>query len=401
MKQSRGFAYLTLADFIVRAAYQMGKTPLLPIFAATLGATDAYLGFIVSISTLTGMVLKPLIGLLSDRWGRLGWLIVGTIFFTTIPFVYRFVSTPEQLVFVRIIHGLSTAIYGPVTLAYIAEQSSQNQAERLGWFGMARSAGSVVGPAAAGWLLLTMEPVLVFTVIGMMSSLAFLPILLLPKPTHVPKAAKLPLKQHMRQAVQSWAQTPAVWLSGGLESAMYVATYAVRAFLPIYALSLGVNVALVGAFFALQEIVHMVTKPMGGRLGDRFGYLQTIALGLLGLGIALPLLTYTYHNFLFATAAILIGLAQALITSSAVALVAITVPEANMGASLGFIGTMKNGGKVIGPILAGGLIYWLDFRLTFQLMSIIIIIGAVGIWVYTTFQPKSGRRTPRHQAHLS
>jgi len=57
--QFRNFLYVTFADFIARTAYQMGKTPLLPIFAATLGATDTLLGFIVSVSTLTGMVLKP------------------------------------------------------------------------------------------------------------------------------------------------------------------------------------------------------------------------------------------------------------------------------------------------------------------------------------------------------
>ena len=67
MIRSRNFAYITSADFIVRSAYQMGKTPLLPLFAAALGASDAFTGFIVSVSTLTGMVLKPFVGILSDR----------------------------------------------------------------------------------------------------------------------------------------------------------------------------------------------------------------------------------------------------------------------------------------------------------------------------------------------
>ncbi len=70
------FAKITAADAIVRSAYQMGKTPLLPLYAASLGAGDAYLGFIVSISTLTGMLTKPFFGVLSDRWGRRSWLII-------------------------------------------------------------------------------------------------------------------------------------------------------------------------------------------------------------------------------------------------------------------------------------------------------------------------------------
>ena len=97
MPPPRNFAYVTAADLLARSAYQMGKTPLLPIFAASLGATGTLLGFIVSVSTLSGMVLKPFIGIFSDRWGRRGWLIAGTLFFAVMPFLYRFVYTPEQL----------------------------------------------------------------------------------------------------------------------------------------------------------------------------------------------------------------------------------------------------------------------------------------------------------------
>jgi len=58
------------ADLIVRTAYQVGKTPLMPLFAASLGAGELLVGAIVSVSTMTGMVLKPIFGWLSDRWGR-------------------------------------------------------------------------------------------------------------------------------------------------------------------------------------------------------------------------------------------------------------------------------------------------------------------------------------------
>lgn len=67
MKRPGDFAKILGADILVRAAYQMGKTPLLPIFAASLGAHEAFLGLIVSVSTYTGMLLKPFIGLLSDH----------------------------------------------------------------------------------------------------------------------------------------------------------------------------------------------------------------------------------------------------------------------------------------------------------------------------------------------
>ena len=207
------------------------------------------------------------------------------------PFVYGLVRTPEDLFAVRVIHGLATAIYGPVTLAYVAELSRHRRAERLGWFSIARNAGYVVGPAAAGWMLLTMDPVAIFTVIGILSSAAFLPVVLLPKTASQASKAQTTILTRALRALSSGGKTPAVWLAGGLEAKVFISLYATKAFLPLHALSMGLSPAMVGAFFATQEAVHIVLNPVGGRIGDRLGHLRAVAAGMSILGVALPLLT--------------------------------------------------------------------------------------------------------------
>jgi MFS family permease len=382
MKQDRNFLYITFADLIARSAYQMGKTPLLPLFAAMLGATDAFLGIIVSVSTLTGMLFKPFVGILSDRWGRKGWLLVGTLFFAIVPFFYWLVDTPQQLFLIRIIHGTATAIYGPVTVAYVAENWPGRRAERLGWFSMARSAGYIVGPAAAGWMLLTMEPAAVFTIIGLLSSIVFLPILRLPESTAVSVAAlRPPLSQQIREAFRMGSKTPAVWLSGSMDATAYIALYAIKAFVPVYALSVGINVAIVGLFFAVQELVRMVVQPAGGRLGDKWGYLPAISLGMLLLGLALPLLPLAHTTWGLMRITILLGLAQALIFPSTTALVSARIDGRNLGAAMGIIGTLDNAGKVIGPVLGGLLIARFDYAVTFDLLGGLLLLGAVLVGV--------------------
>ena len=377
MSRPRSFFYITGADFIVRSAYQMGKTPLLPIFAVTLGASDAFLGIIVSVSTMTGLVLKPFVGILSDRWGRRGLLLFGTAFFAGMPFVYRFVDTPEQLLAVRVVHGLATAVYGPVTLAYVAELSKERIAERLGWFSLARNAGYVVGPLVAGWMLLTMSPVTVFTVIGLLSTAAFLPVLLLPETRQTTAQTRPPLMVQAMAALKSGARTPAVWLSGGLDASMYVALYAVKAFLPLYTLASGGSVVIAGAFFAVQEAVHMALNPVGGRIGDAFGYRTTVSFGMVTLAGALSLLSVTSGDLALLAPAALMGVAQALAFPSTVALVSTRIPEGNLGAGMGLLGTLRNAGKVTGPVLGGVLIGWLDFTGTLQLMAVALLIAAV------------------------
>jgi MFS family permease len=385
------FANITAADFIARTAYQMGKTPLLPLFATTLGAGSAFLGLIVSVSTLTGMCLKPLIGALSDRWGRRAWLLAGTLLFAGTPFLYRFVHTPEQLLVLRLFHGLATAIYGPVTLAFVAERASQDKAEKLGWFGMARSGGYIVGPAAAGWLLTYLEPVTVFTIIGLLSCLAFIPIVLL---EDLKTSAAIPYPSVGRQVaagLKFGALAPSLWLAGSLEATVFIALYSVKAFLPIFALNQGMSVALVGTFFSIQEAIYLVLRPVGGRLGDRLGYQTAIALGMGLIALCLSLLPWAHSPLALLVLAGCIGAGQSLIFPSTIALVASRVDPSHTGASMGLIGTLKNAGKVAGPLLGGLLIHWLDYTWMFWAMTALLVIGAATLW-YRTPEAENERR---------
>lgn len=174
-------------------------------------------------------------------------------------------ETPEHLFGVRIIHGLATAIYGPVTLAYIVDRSGTNCAERLGWFSMARTAGYIVGPTVAGWLLLSLKPVQVFSYIGLCSCIAFVPIILLENSTPVLALRHLPRRKLVMNTFNDTRRKSAVWLAGGLEAAMYIALYTLKAFLPVYAVSTGMSIAFVGVFFSMQEATHLILKPWSGR----------------------------------------------------------------------------------------------------------------------------------------
>ena len=391
MRRSKPFLNLMLADFIARSAYQLGKTPLLPIFAAALGASGAYLGVIVSVSTITGLFLKPLFGILSDRWGRRLWLFIGAGFFTVTPFLYQFVSSPEELLLLRLLHGTATAIYGPVTLAYIAElRRGRSLAAGIGAFELARSGGYIVGPALGGWLLLSLDAAQVFTLIGWLSCAMFLPLLGLPPARRESQTEQrespwrslraLARSLHIGAALREAARVPALWLTGGLEAAAFIALYTLKAFLPIYALEAGVSIALVGLFFSLAEAAHVLGKPLCGRLADSAGYLRAISLGMLLLALALPLSQRLDGGALFLLPAVLLGLAQALIFPAAKALVAGGLGDDKLGAGMGLLGALQNFGKVAGPVLGGLAIGLLGYAGALLALSGMLVAGVIALW---------------------
>ena len=390
MQESRGMSTkcmilnLTAADFIVRTAYQMGKTPLLPLFAAGLGANAPFLGFIVSASTLTGLLLKPLFGMFSDRWGRWIWFFIGTLLFSVVPFFYLWVENAHQLLMLRLFHGTATAIYGPVTVAWVIEEGKEedsidsNCAERLGWFGMARSAGYMLGPLLAAALLTVLEPEVVFVAIGLFSSCAFLPVLLL-------KNHRIPLKPYkswgiqFRDAMRSGFQTAELWLAGLLEFVVYIGLYSAKVFLPLYAMQQNIPVLLVGLFFTIQELIHIAARPFGGRLSDSKGYLPVTAAGMILAALSLGLMPFATSSQPLLLLALGIGLAQALIFPSILALYAQKIDSRHTGAGAGIIGSFKNAGKIAGPIIGGLIIHWHDFSWMLWIMAALLAFWSLGL----------------------
>jgi len=140
------------------------------------------------------------------------------------------------------------------------------------------------------------------------------------------------------------------------------------------------SVALVGTFFSVQEVAHLVVRPFGGRLGDRQGYRTAIALGMLLIGSCLSLLTWDHTTFTLLALAALMGGGQAFIFPSTIALVASRIDASHTGAGMGLIGTLKNAGKVAGPVLGGILVHWLDFTWMFWAMALLLAVGATAVW---------------------
>src|SRR5262245_65136920 len=103
------FAAIVLASLLSRLGYQMARSPVLPSFAAELGALPELIGVIVAASTITGVLFKLPSGALSDVLGRKRMMVLGAVFFAVPPFVYPFVHDPWSLLALRFIHEIVRA----------------------------------------------------------------------------------------------------------------------------------------------------------------------------------------------------------------------------------------------------------------------------------------------------
>jgi DHA1 family tetracycline resistance protein-like MFS transporter len=131
--------------------------PVLPKLIAELGATDiseaaSYGGMLMFVFALMQFLFAPVIGNLSDRFGRRPVLLVSL---TALGVDYVIMGFAPSLVWLfvgRMIAGVAAATFATAN-AYIADiTDEQERAARFGLIGAAWGVGFVLGPALGGLL---------------------------------------------------------------------------------------------------------------------------------------------------------------------------------------------------------------------------------------------------------
>src|SRR5712692_8505253 len=358
MFRMNAFIAIVLASLLSRLGYQMARSPVLPAFAADLGAMPELVGLIFAASTVTGVFFKLPSGALSDVLGRKRMMVLGALFFAAPPFLYPFVQGPWSLLALRFVHGFATAIFSPVASAYVASLADTGRGARLGWFSSANDIGATAGPLLGGFVLyFSASYSLTYLLVGALGVLTLLVVLLLPdldRPareatTFAARAAEF------RQGVAEVFRTPPIFVAAGIEAVMYLGYGAFLGFLPIYAKNVGLNDAEIAIVLGAQLAVAMVAKPITGRVSDRMGRIPVIAIGLLLCATALPLI----------------------FRSESLTVFVLVAPH--LGAAMGVFGTIWDIGEAAGPMIAGFLIGGLGYAATFDVLAAVTVAVTVGL----------------------
>ena len=384
---------LWTTDLINRSMYMSGKF-VLPFFASNLGANSILIGTISSISAITGMILKPIIGVIGDAGNKIKLLLFACIIFAFTPFLYLFISEPFHLISIRLFHGLATAIFGPITLAVIASIYINNRATYLGWFGTARSMGYVLGPVIGGGLLIFFKSEYIFLITGIISLISFIPMLfLLLGKSKIENSQqqsfekfKINLFQNLSTDIHKLILTPQLWIVIVIEWCFYSVFYAMKIFIPLYLVNSGYNTFFAGSFITIIELIHILLRPAGGIVGDKSGYYPSIIFGLLILGLSMFFVSLSFDKTILIIPAFLIGISQALVLPSSMALAANTVNKDRISTTMGLIGSFRNGGKIFGPVLIGYLINVYNYQSTFTIIGLLTVSIMIVISIYFVFK---------------
>ncbi len=390
----KAFVLLCVISTFAYFSYNLIRTPLLSLFALELGASPQWIGFIVSASTLTGVLLKLPAGALSDILGRRLILFIGLFVFSFAPVFYFFVNQIWQLVLLRFFHGLATALFAPVAMTVVADMFPKARGESLGWFSSSNQLGKMIGPVVGGYLLLFGS---FSTAFGLCVFLGVLIMFLygglrLPSPSMIKKGYEgwngffSPIKNGILELVSD----AKILLTSSMEGLVMLASGALMAFFPVYASEVGRHPGEIGLLFGIQGVAIIIARPFMGIISDRYGRKKMIIGGLILCAISFVFIPLNHEFIPLFLLAGFFGLGEAITTSSTSSLVADLCQARSLGSAMGLFGSIMDIGHASGPLFFGLLVGVLGYLWTFHLFSIILILGVIAFIFSVVKEDKNG-----------
>jgi MFS transporter, DHA1 family, tetracycline resistance protein len=117
-----------------------------------IGQSSKYLGLFITVWALMQFFFAPVIGVLSDRFGRRPVILLSNLGLGLDYVIMALAPTIGWLFFGRLLSGI-TSSSGPTANAYISDVTTpETRSRAYGIFGAAFGLGFILGPAAGGWL---------------------------------------------------------------------------------------------------------------------------------------------------------------------------------------------------------------------------------------------------------
>jgi DHA1 family multidrug resistance protein-like MFS transporter len=367
------FGTLLVSQLLATTAF-MFVVPFMPLYVQQLGVEDAgnaaaWAGFRNGASGASMAIVAPLWGRLSDRLGRKVMLLRATLAAAVVVGSMGFVSTPWQLLGLRLLQGTLTGTVPAATALVASTSPSERAGWRLGALQTVIFVAAGVGPALGG---ISADLAGVRTSFFVTSALLAVSgaLVLFGVAENRPRPEESEIEETEREGHRHASLPYRLLLPGLLVLfAVHVAITSASVALPGFVHELSGTASQVatraGWIIGTGALVASLGSLLGGRLASRFGTRRVIvgALALAGLA-AIPQALVTSVPELWA-----LRLATSLFVGCAIPVANLAIKEAappeRQGTAFGVASSATSTGFALGPIggglLASGLGFWAAF----------------------------------------
>lgn len=368
---TRSFVSLTLTLFFLSFGFYL-LLPTLPSYIKEYDVGETQVGLVIGVFTLAAVIARPLVGGLLDRYGRWGFIAVGLLLFALSMLLYNWAGGILLLLLLRIFHGFSWAVATTSIGTSITDVIPvSRRGEGMGWYGLSMTVSMAIGPMVGVWIIQGYSFSSLFFLAAALTVVA----LLLSLATRVPFTRK----EHSGK-INFFDRSLA-----SISVAIFFLTFTyggITTFMPLFAESIQVNA---GTFFMIYAIALTITRPIAGKLADRFSESVVMFPAFIMMSAALLVLSFTHGMVGIIISAILYGIgfgsAQPTLQAAMLRLVA---PHKKGVANASFF-TAFDLGIGLGAIVLGPVSQYGGYAILFAACA---VSGLISLFVYSMFVRK-------------
>ncbi|MFT8543965.1 MAG: MFS transporter [Leuconostoc falkenbergense] len=371
---NKGFLTITIINFIVYLVYYLMMVIIAVVAHDQLHASFGQAGLASGIYIIGTLIARLVMGKELELIGRKRVARWGAILYLITTIAYLAVPTIAVLDGVRLLNGFAYGMTSTALNAIVTEFiPEKRKGEGINYYGLSTSLAAAIGPFI-GLLLLNATSFQFIVILSAILIGISMVALFAVKINNVTLSAA-----HLAE-LKSWKVSSfiefKVLLIAGIGFLMGLSYSSVLVFLASYAETLHL-VAISSFFFVVYAGIVTLTRPMSGRIFDRFGENYVMYPSYLFLAFGLVILAFAHNGFVLLLSGAFIGLGYGTFMSNgqAVTLKLVTSHRIGIALSTYFIGLDL--GLGVGPYVLGALHNSLSFRELYLVSAVIPIVSAI------------------------
>ena len=350
-------------------------SPAFPAMTRHFRVTPQQIGLLITVFTLPGVLLTPVLGVLADRFGRKRILVPSLLLFGIAGGICALVRQFHWLLMARVAQGMGAAALGSLNVTLIGDLFPPKQrSTAMGYNGSVLSVGTAAYPAIGGALAMfgyyyPFLLALAAVPIGIWAMVA------LPEPTVGRRAA---LGTYLRQVRRGVLRREVLGLFF-TSTAAFVCLYgSYLAFLPFLLERRFLAAAnVIGLVFSASSVATALTSWQLGRLTRLTSERALIVVGLLLQSVALTAFTFADSTTQILVMMPLYGAGTGIALPAVTSLLASLAPVENRAAFMSLNGTVLRLGQTLGPISMGAVYGVWGLEAAFYAGSVVLVVAAL------------------------
>lgn len=353
-------------------------TPALPAMATFFNIPYSSVALLITVFTMPGIIVTPILGIVSDRIGRRILIIPSLLIFGITGTIMFFVKDFSWLLILRFIQGVGVSALGAINTTIIGDMfSGKDRTTAFGYNASVLNIGTAAYPVIGGLLCIAG-----WNYPFLLSAFAFVVAWFVIFHLHNPEPVnEVALKDYFK-TIAAIIKKP--YIIGLLSTNILTFTLLygpIITYFP-YIISYRFNgdSATIGLIMSLMSIVTAITATQLQWLSTRFSEKNLIFYSFLGFAISFIIAGLAQNYFWLTVAIIIGGASNAINNPSLLSLLTGAAPTHYRGAIMSLNGMGLRVGQTVGPIIMAMLLAIVTIDIAFYIIGGATVIITIALF---------------------